>query len=150
MRRLKRSFSPAMLLAGLVFLAGGCGKSPMPNDEAKAGGKDKSVSKGDGFASTGDKKDADKTGDGGEHAGWWCDEHGLPENVCDLCSKKFRAAEKAKGNWCEHERVKSSCFKCNPGLREKYAIEYKAKFGKAPPPTEDDEKKDDGKSKDKK
>ena len=88
--------------------------------------------------------------DSPDHAGWWCDEHGLPEAVCDQCSKKYREAEKAKGNWCEHDRVKSSCFQCNPGLKEKYAAEYKAKFGKEPPATEDDEKKDDGKGKDKK
>jgi len=37
-----------------------------------------------------------------------------------------------------------------PGAQRKYAAEYKAKFGKEPPATEDDEKKDDGKAKDKK
>ena len=86
-------------------------------------------------------KEVAKTEPEGQHDGWWCPEHGLPEEVCDLCSKKYRAAEKAKGNWCEHERVKTSCFKCNPGLQEKYAADYKAKFGKAPPPTEDEETK---------
>ena len=134
---------PALaLFAALAVLAGGCGQK----DDAKGSGKDQPVAKGDGYAAAGkgdgDKKDPGKAGDGGDHSGWWCDEHGLPEEVCDLCSKKFREAEKAKGNWCEHNRVKSSCFKCNPGLREKYAAEYVAKFGKAPPPTEDDEKKD--------
>jgi hypothetical protein len=125
---------PALaLFAALALSAGGCGQTAPTGGEAKGPGKDKAVVKGDG-----DKK----AGDGGDHSGWWCDEHGLPEEVCDLCSKKFREAEKAKGNWCEHNRVKSSCFKCNPGLREKYAAEHVAKLGKAPPPTEDDEKMD--------
>lgn len=74
-----------------------------------------------------------------DHSGWWCDEHGLPEEVCDLCSRKFREAEKKKGNWCEHDRVKTSCFKCNPGLQEKYAKDYVKRFGKEPPKPEFDE-----------
>ncbi len=125
--------SPALVLfAALAQLAGGCGQQDNKGD-AKDASKDKAVAKNGG-----DKK----AEDGGDHSGWWCDEHGLPEEVCDLCSKKYREAEKAKGNWCEHNRVKTSCFKCNPGLKEKYAAEYKAKFGKEPPPTDDDEKKD--------
>ena len=77
----------------------------------------------------------------GDHSGYWCKEHGMPEAVCDLCDDDYKEAEKAKGNWCEHKRVKSSCFKCNPGLKEKLAADYKAKTGKVAPPTEDDEKK---------
>ncbi len=75
------------------------------------------------------------------HSGYWCKEHGMPEAVCDLCDDDYKEAEKAKGNWCEHKRVKSSCFKCNPGLKEKFAADYKAKTGKVAPPSEDDEKK---------
>ena len=127
------------LFAAFALIVVGCGQSSSTDGQAKDKdpGKDRAVAKADG-----DKKDPGKAEEKGghDHSGWWCDEHGLPEHVCDLCSKKFREAEKAKGNWCEHNRVKSSCFKCNPGLREKYAAEYKAKFGKEPPPTEDDEK----------
>ena len=131
---------PALALAAvLAVFAVGCGQTGSTGGDSKAPGKDKPVAKNDG-----EKKKVD------DHSGWWCDEHGLPEEVCDLCSKKYREAEKAKGNWCEHNRVKSSCFKCNPTLREKYAAEYKAKFGKEPPPIEDDEKKDEGTAKDKK
>jgi hypothetical protein len=137
---------PALaIFAALAVLAAGCGQQDNKGGEAKDAGKDRAVAKNDGG-----KTGPGKAEDAGDHSGWWCDEHGLPEHVCDLCSKKFREAEKARGNWCEHNRVKSSCFKCNPGLREKYAAEYKAKFGKEPPPTEDDEKKDEGKAKDKK
>ena len=39
------------------------------------------------------------------HGGWWCDEHGVPEEVCALCNTKLVADFKAKGDWCkEHER----------------------------------------------
>ena len=154
MKRFLWRGSPALaLFAALAVLTAGCGQSASTGSDAKGSGKDKSVAKNDGHSGgTPDGGAAPGKGEakGGDHSGWWCDEHGLPEEVCDLCSKKYRAAEKAKGNWCEHERVKSSCFKCNPGLREKYAAEYKAKFGKEPPAVEEDEKKDDGKAKDKK
>ena len=77
----------------------------------------------------------------GDHSGYWCKEHGMPEAVCDLCDEDYRDAEKAKGNWCEHKRVKSSCFQCNPGLKEKFAADYKAKTGKVAPPTDDEKQK---------
>jgi cobalt-zinc-cadmium efflux system membrane fusion protein len=82
-----------------------------------------------------------------DHSGWWCDEHALPEEVCDLCSRKYREAEKKKGNWCEHDRVKTSCFKCNPDLQAKWAKEYEARFGTKPPEPEPDKPaaKDNGK-----
>ncbi|MBX9627800.1 MAG: hypothetical protein K2X82_28640 [Gemmataceae bacterium] len=131
---------PALaLLVALALLAAGCGQTANSGSDTK----DKPVAKITPGKADGDGKAEDK----GDHSGWWCDEHALPEAVCDLCSKKYRESEKAKGNWCEHGRVKSSCFKCNPGLKEKYAAEYVAKFGKEPPAAEDDETKDDGKAK---
>ncbi len=138
---LMRGGPALVLVAAFAILSGGCGQSASTGAGTKEAEKERAVAKGGG-----EKKDAE----GGDHSGWWCDEHGLPEEVCDLCSKKYREAEKAKGNWCEHNRVKSSCFKCNPGLREKYTADYKAKFGKEPPPIEDDEKKGTGTGKDKK
>ena len=81
-------------------------------------------------AETGGPKVAEEEDD---HGGWWCNPHGLPEEVCDLCSKKYREAEKKKGNWCEHDRVKTSCFICTPDAKEKYAREYEARYGKRPP-----------------
>lgn len=122
----RRAGGALALFAGVALVVAGCGKPADPS--SKDTGPDRTVAKGDG-----PKTDPEAEGD---HSGWWCNEHGLPEEVCDLCSKRFRTAEKAKGNWCEHNRVKSSCFKCNPGLREKYAAEYKTKFGKNPPPIE--------------
>lgn len=83
------------------------------------------------------------------HSGWWCDEHALPEDVCDLCSRKYRESEKKKGNWCEHDRVKTSCFKCTPEAREKYAKEYVARYGKQPPEPDPEEVPVKGQSKEK-
>lgn len=142
MTRLLLRGGPALaLFVALALLASGCGQTGSTSGQVKDGNKDKEK----------DKEVAKTDGPKDDHSGWWCDEHALPESVCDLCSKKYREAEKAKGNWCEHNRVKTSCFKCSPGVREKYAAEYKAKFGKEPPAIEDDEKKDekkdDGKAK---
>lgn len=73
-----------------------------------------------------------------DHSGWWCDEHGIPEEECSMCSAKVEKECRAKGDWCEkHERAKSQCFKCDPSLKEKFAARYRAKYGKEPPePTE--------------
>jgi hypothetical protein len=76
---------------------------------------------------------------GHDHSGWWCDEHGIPEEECSLCSKKVETECKEKGDWCqEHERAKSQCFKCDPSLKEKYAKKYRDKYGKEPPPITED------------
>jgi hypothetical protein len=54
---------------------------------------------------------------------------------------------KKKGDWCEkHEYCKSQCFGCDPKLRERYAAQYKAKYGKEPPePTDNPTAKNPGK-----
>lgn len=81
------------------------------------------------------------------HAGWWCDEHGIPEDECSMCSDAYAKTCKAKGDWCkEHERAMSQCFytTCKPERRAFYAAKYLEKFdGKAPPaiPEFDDKKK---------
>lgn len=78
----------------------------------------------------------------GKHEGWWCDEHGVPEEECSMCSDKAAKAFKEKGDWCkEHERAKSQCFICDPSLKDKYAVQYKAKYGKEPPAPTDNMKK---------
>jgi hypothetical protein len=92
---------------------------------------------------------AEKSDKGGhDHSGWWCDEHGVPEEVCGQCSAKAAAEFKKKGDWCkEHDRPESQCFICHPEAKEKFAAQYRAKYGKEPPPTEDESKdKKDGKA----
>jgi len=79
----------------------------------------------------------EKTSAGHSHEGWWCDEHGVPEEVCGLCSSKLAADFKAKGDWCkQHDRPDSQCFTCHPDLEAEFAAQYEAKYGKKPPKRE--------------
>jgi hypothetical protein len=81
------------------------------------------------------KPDADKH----DHSGWWCPEHGIPEEECSMCSDKVAKDCKAKGDWCEkHDRALSQCFVCKPERQEYYAAKHRAKYGKDPPPLEDE------------
>jgi len=83
------------------------------------------------------------------HEGWWCDEHGVPEDICGQCNPKLAAEFQKKGDWCkEHDRPDSQCFICHPELKEKFAAMYRAKYGQEPPPIQEEEKdkKDEGKA----
>jgi cobalt-zinc-cadmium efflux system membrane fusion protein len=72
---------------------------------------------------------------GPSHDGWWCSEHGVPEEQCALCDVKLAADFKAKGDWCtEHNRPDSQCFVCHPENEAEFAALYEAKYGEAPPP----------------
>ena len=81
--------------------------------------------------------------DSHSHDGWWCAEHGVPEEVCAQCSAKLAADFKAKGDWCkEHERPESQCFVCHPEKEAEFAARYEAKYGTQPPkPHEDSDEK---------
>ncbi len=73
-------------------------------------------------------------GAAGDHSGWWCAEHGVPEEVCALCNARVAAEFQRKGDWCkEHNRPRSQCFICDPKLEARFAAEYEARFGKRPP-----------------
>ena len=72
--------------------------------------------------------------DGHDHSGWWCAEHGVPEEDCSICSSDAAARFKEKGDWCEeHNRAESQCFLCDPSRAEKFTKLYVAKFGHEPP-----------------
>jgi hypothetical protein len=78
--------------------------------------------------------------EGHDHSGWWCAEHGVPEEICGLCNPKYAAECKKKGDWCpEHDRPESQCFLHHPELKARFAALYRAKYGKEPPPTEEEE-----------
>jgi hypothetical protein len=85
---------------------------------------------------------------GHSHDSWWCDEHGVPEEVCALCNVKLAPAFQKKGDWCKkHDRPDSQCFVCHPELEAKFAAQYEAKYGKKPPkPTENGPEEDKNKS----
>jgi hypothetical protein len=71
---------------------------------------------------------------GHNHEGWWCNEHGVPEEVCAQCNTKLVADFKAKSEWCDkHNRPDSQCFVCHPEKEAEFAALYEAKFGKQPP-----------------
>jgi hypothetical protein len=68
------------------------------------------------------------------HEGWWCDEHGVPEELCGQCDAKLAASFQRKGDWCkQHDRPDSQCFLCHPEYEARFAAQYAAKFGKKPP-----------------
>jgi hypothetical protein len=72
-----------------------------------------------------------------DHSGWWCREHGVPEEICAQCNAKLAAECQQKGDWCqEHSRPESQCFLCNPKRADKFAAEYEAKYGQQPPKPE--------------
>lgn len=109
---LKRSAMFGVLLA-LAVMATGCGQQASENGSTQV--------------SQASHEDHD-------HSGWWCVEHGIPEEECSMCSSTAAAKFKEKGDWCEeHNRAESQCFKCDPTRAEKFAKLYEAKFGNAPP-----------------
>lgn len=109
------------LAAALVALTG-CGGSPTTGGGPK------------------EKKDKDATAKVHDHSGWWCDEHGVPEHECSMCSPTVFKKLKPEEICPKHtDRAKDQCFICNPDLWKKYVAIYKAKHGedKEPPEPED-------------
>jgi hypothetical protein len=105
----------ALTVAGALFAAG-CGTAPQEAGNLANTGKDT------------------------KHDAWWCEEHGIPEDECSMCSATVAKRCKAKGDWCQKhpDRALSQCFVCNPKRQEYYAAKYRAKYGKEPPPITDD------------
>lgn len=75
----------------------------------------------------------------GLHDGYWCVEHGVPEEVCGRCDTTLAAKFQEDGDWCfEHNRPESQCFIHHPEYEEKFIAQYEAKFGKKPPARTED------------
>lgn len=112
MKRIANFVSMNLMVVGLTFFTG-CGQAPQQpaaDSAVHAAGTEHS------------------------HEGWWCDEHGVPENVCAMCNSKLVPDFKAKGDWCKrHDRPDSECFVCHPELEADFAAQYEAKYGKKPP-----------------
>lgn len=114
-------YGAGLVLSGVVLFAAGCG-----------GASDKTGQAQDDGEESGQQQIA--AADRHNLHGWWCTEHGVPEEECSLCSAEAAEEFKAKGDWCvEHQRADSQCFICHPELKEKYAARYEAKFGEKPP-----------------
>jgi hypothetical protein len=110
----------ALALPALIMIAAGCGPTDKP---------------GSGPAMETPKAEKE------EGHGWWCREHGILEAECAQCNADLATKLKEKGDWCEkHDRPESQCFVCNPKLKEDFAKKYQAKYGKEPPPIDEDKK----------
>lgn len=121
-------------VAAFAVALGGCGQSDHEGNQAKDSGGKPKEKQGQVAANNKEKKAHD-------HSKWWCDEHGVPESECSQCNSKIAAEFQKKGDWCDkHDRAMSQCFICNPRAKEKYAALYRTKYGKEPPPTEEEEK----------
>ena len=117
--KLNRNFCTAAILLVSAMLMAGCSSNQT--------------------AAVGENEDqSSTTASHGDHSGWWCVEHAIPEEECSMCSAAAAKEFREKGDWCdEHNRAESQCFKCDPSRAEKYAKLYEAKYGEAPPePTE--------------
>lgn len=130
-----RSFGlPIALASGLLAVTAffaGCGNTKTAEGE---GGDKKEAAHSDD-----DGHDHGKGESGHVHGEWWCGEHGVPEDVCALCNSKVAAEFQKKGDWCdEHNRPDSQCFVCHPEYKAKFAAQYEAKYGKEPPPMENE------------
>ncbi len=114
-------FSTAAML--LLATAMGCARNGTPN----------SASEEPATKTTAASEDTH----GHDHSGWWCSEHGVPEEECGLCDAKLAAEMQRNGDWCqEHDRPDSQCFICHPEQEATFAARYEAKYGEQPPKPE--------------
>ena len=130
---MKATILTTYMLALATIFAVGCDQSTPPQPQAE-----KHTDAHDDHDAAGHAAATVKSGH--DHSGWWCREHGVPEEVCSMCSAKVAADFRKKGDWCaDHDRAKSQCFKCDPALKEKFTALYQAKYGQEPPATEEEE-----------
>lgn len=115
----KMRFTSLGLVAVYALVISGCGGS-------------------DATPSGSDTEDVTVTDVDLSHGGWWCVEHGVPEEECALCDKSLVSKFKEDDDWCdEHERPESQCFICSPSRFDKYVAKYEAKTGNKPPQPEE-------------
>ena len=107
-------------LGVMMIGTGGCGSGGQPGTVEQTGDQDQAAH------------------EVADHSGWWCVEHGIPEDDCAMCNSRLAAEHREKGDWCdEHHRPESQCFICSPEKAETYAALYEAKYGETPPPWTD-------------
>lgn len=125
------AITTAVLLAGTALV--GCNDTGVSNAEQQTTAVDDHAGHNHAEGEHGEESNA-----GHDHSGWWCVEHGVPEEECALCDTSLVAGFKAKGDWClEHNRPESQCFICDASRFEPFAARYEAKNGEQPPkPTE--------------
>lgn len=122
----------AALLGLTTLFAGGCGQANTERPQAETAPPDNHDHDHDTHTVSSGKVEAAH-----DHSGWWCNEHGVPEEVCSLCDSRVAAEFQKKGDWCaEHDRADSQCFHCHPELEARFAAQYEARYGKQPPKPE--------------
>jgi len=119
-----------LALLGMAAFVTGCGGGDAAPENTAGGEGPTTVVETAGH----DDHDHEADEEGGHNLeGWWCSEHGVPEEECTRCDSSLVAAFKDKGDWCEeHNLPESQCFKCNPKRADKFIARYEAKFGKKP------------------
>ena len=130
-----RNLGKTLLLTGVfALIAGfsGCGQTPSAENNQK--------SPAAAQAGNSSHDDADEHAHevgqvaAHDHSGWWCNEHGVPEEECGQCNAKLAKEFQKKGDWCkDHDRPDSQCFICHPEKEAQFAARYEAKYGKKPP-----------------
>lgn len=118
-----------------VFWLGlsGCGQNPAPSPNSVSARKPHHHSAERPVTAAGHEQEEHRHA-AHDHSGWWCDEHGVPEEICGLCNAKIAAEFQRKKDWCkEHDRPASQCFACHPELESRFAAQFEAKYGKKPP-----------------
>lgn len=119
MRNQSKWIGVVFTLSAAVVLLSGCGQTPS----------------GQGGAAVNPAEAAPEATAGADHSGWWCVEHGVPEEICTRCSTQLAVDFQKQGDWCPaHRRPDSQCFICHPELAAKFAAQYEAKLGHRPPP----------------
>jgi len=110
----------SLTLLGMITFAAGCSGDTDATQVAQNDAQEEHAAHGD------------------EHGGWWCGEHGVPEEECTRCDSSLIAGFKDKDDWCdEHDLPDSQCFKCDAKNADKFIARYEAKYGEKPPaPTE--------------
>lgn len=132
---MRRVIPMLVCVLGVVGIIAGCGGTTAP--KAASGEKSHADHAGHKDGDEDAHEIAAKSGKEHDHSGWWCNEHGVPEEICSLCDSKVAAELQKKGDWCkEHDRADSQCFICHPELEAKFAAQYEAKYGKKPPKPE--------------
>ena len=102
---MKRIAATRSLSIILVFVAtawiSGCGK-PAGTTADGRGATESGQNSGEAAHSEHDGHD--HAGGAHAHTGWWCDEHGIPEAECSMCSSKVAADFQKNDDWCqEHD-----------------------------------------------
>ena len=132
MLKTKLRWTALPVWVAITSFAAGCGGD---NDNANSSPADGHAANSTAVTQSDDKHDHNKEEESGHGVhGWWCAEHGVPEEECTRCDSSLIAKFKETNDWCEkHDLPDSQCFVCHPENEAKFIARYEAKFGDKPP-----------------